>query len=98
LTVKNIVELNKIPITEVVSGGATGIDKEGEDYAYAHGIPVKRFPADWDKHGKAAGPIRNRDMAKYADAVALFAGGIGTNSMRKEAEKAGIQIYDFIGS
>jgi predicted Rossmann-fold nucleotide-binding protein len=34
-------------------------------------------------------------MAEYADAVALFPGGRGTASMRKEAEKAGIEVYDF---
>ena len=55
----------------------------------------KRFPADWDKHGRAAGPIRNAQMARYADAVALFPGGRGTASMRRVAEKAGITVYEF---
>lgn len=40
-------------VTEIVSGGATGADREGERWAELHGIPVKRFPADWDKHGRA---------------------------------------------
>jgi len=81
-------------IDEVVSGGATGADACGELWAVQCGIPVKRFKADWDAHGNAAGPIRNREMAQYADAVALYPGGRGTSSMKREAEKAGITIYD----
>ena len=56
-------------ITEVISGTAHGIDTLGEKWAERHGIPVKRFPADWNAHGKSAGPIRNRQMAQYADAL-----------------------------
>lgn len=82
-------------VTEVVSGGATGADACGEFWARVSHVPVKRFPADWGFHGKAAGPIRNRQMAEYADAVALFKGGKGTANMRAEAERAGLIIYDF---
>jgi hypothetical protein len=82
-------------VTEVVSGKAKGADWYGEYWAYEHQIPIKAFPADWRAHGKAAGPIRNREMAQYADAVALFPGGRGTQSMYDEAMKAGIWIYDF---
>ena len=56
-------------ITEVVSGGAKGVDRMGERYAKYYKIPLKRFPANWDKYGKSAGIIRNNDMAKYADAL-----------------------------
>jgi hypothetical protein len=56
-------------ITEVVSGGAKGVDKFGERYAEDHKIPLKRFPADWNKYGRGAGVIRNNDMAEYADAL-----------------------------
>lgn len=83
------------PITEIVSGGATGADSEGELWAKLSDIPVKKFEADWRTHGNAAGPIRNRQMAEYADAVALFRGGKGTASMEREAKRAGIAIYDF---
>jgi hypothetical protein len=97
VTLEDWQKLNEIPITEVVSGGASGADKGGEQYAEDKQIPVRKFPADWKEHGRAAGPIRNREMAQYADAVVLFRGGIGTNSMKAEAEKAGIAIYDFRG-
>lgn len=87
--------LDALPIGELVSGGASGADRCGEQWATAKGIPIKRFPADWNTHGRAAGPIRNRQMAEYADAVALFPGGRGTASMRREAERAGITVHDF---
>jgi hypothetical protein len=86
--------LDTIDITEVVSGGATGADKGGEEYANAEFIPIKLFPANWEKYGKAAGPIRNREMVEYADAVVLFPGGRGTDDMFNAAKDAGIIIYD----
>lgn len=87
-------------IHEVVSGGAKGADAAGEAWAATHGIPVKRFPADWDRHGLAAGPLRNKQMAAYASAQGtgmciLFPGGKGTASMYREAEAAGLVIMDF---
>lgn len=82
-------------INEVVSGGASGADACGEEWAKERGIPVKRFPADWNKFGKAAGPIRNAQMADYANDVVLFPGGKGTDSMRKLAKLAGLVIHDF---
>jgi hypothetical protein len=87
--------LDFLPIGEIVSGGAPGADSGGEQWAAAKGIPVTRFDPDWNKHGRAAGPIRNRQMAAYADAVVLFPGGKGTDSMRKEAIAAGIAVFDF---
>jgi hypothetical protein len=76
-------------ITEVVCGGATGADALGENYAVQNGITVKGFPADWNKHGKAAGPIRNRQMAEYADClIAVWDGkSRGTKNMIDEMNK-----------
>jgi hypothetical protein len=82
-------------VTEVVSGGALGADRGGEMWAAAERIPIKFFRPDWEEYGKAAGPIRNRQMAEYADAVALFPGGRGTESMRIEAKVKGLRIFDF---
>lgn len=64
--------LVKSDITEVVSGGAAGADDAGEAWAAVNGLPVKRFPANWKKYGRAAGPIRNAEMADYADAALVF--------------------------
>jgi hypothetical protein len=81
-------------VTEVVSGGATGADTAGRIWGDSVGIPVRTFLPDWEKHGRAAGPIRNREMARYADVVILFPGGAGTESMRREAQEAGIAIVE----
>lgn len=54
----------------VVSGTASGVDTAGETWATERHLPVAQFPADWDQHGRAAGPIRNKAMARYADAHA----------------------------
>ncbi len=85
--------LDTLPIGEVVSGCARGADSCGEEWANKRGIPVKRFPADWGTHGKAAGYLRNRQMAEYAEAAVLFPGGRGTASMMSEANRAGIKIF-----
>lgn len=57
---------------EVVSGGARGADRLGERWADEAGCTVKRFLADWETHGKAAGIMRNIEMAQYADALLAF--------------------------
>lgn len=70
-------KLEQLPIikqaTEIVSGGCpTGADKAGEIYAQQYGVIITVFNADWNAHGKAAGPIRNSMMAKYADSLVCF--------------------------
>lgn len=80
--VKHLVKENNI--TQIVSGGAKGTDAFGEEMAELLDIKLKIFSANWDKYGNKAGPLRNREMADYADCVILFKGGEGTNSMRKE--------------
>ncbi len=98
LTPNDIKKLNQLKnITEVVSGGAQGADAEGEQWATEQDIPVKVFKADWKQYGRGAGPRRNQAMADYADAVALFAGGKGTENMFKQAQKASLIIYDWRG-
>lgn len=82
-------------ITEIVSGVARGADELGEVYATENNIDIKKFPADWDKHGKAAGPIRNRQMAEYADVlIAVWDGkSKGTKNMIEEMNKLKKQVY-----
>ena len=66
--VREVLKANpNLKITEVVSGGAVGVDFYGEQLARFCGIPIKRFPANWEKHHRSAGPIRNNQMAEYAD-------------------------------
>ena len=69
--------------TEVISGCAPGADTYGEKWAASNRISVKQFPANWKTYGRAAGPIRNKQMAKYGDACVafLYAGSRGTKNM-----------------
>lgn len=95
-------------IDEIVSGGASGIDscaKEMCDNKYATDYfskkiqgRYKEFPADWEAHGKAAGPIRNKQMAEYADALLLIWDGEsrGSANMKKEMQKLGKPVYEVI--
>lgn len=77
--------ISKCPweITEVISGRARGVDRMGERWANEHGIPIDPHPAKWTKYGKAAGGIRNAEMADVADAtIAIWDGkSSGTRNM-----------------
>lgn len=90
----------RLTIDGVVSGGATGADRFGEDWARVLNIPLKIMKAEWHNYGFQAGPIRNRQMADFIAqypqrAVLLFPGGRGTSSMRNVARLAGIDVYHF---
>ncbi len=95
------IKLNKFKpyIDEVLSGGAQGVDQLGERWAEYYSIPVRKYPADWAKHGRAAGPIRNEEMAKDADALFAFWDGnkvrSGTWDMIQTAIKYKLQIHIF---
>jgi len=93
--VEDAIRLSGFRITEVVSGGCQGVDLMGECWAAENGIHVHRFPADWNAHGKAAGPIRNRAMAEHADALIAVWDGVsrGTKNMIQEARKRGLNVY-----
>ena len=84
-------------ITEVVSGGARGVDKLGEIWAVKNDIPIRLFPANWKEHGRSAGYIRNKEMANYADAlIALWDGkSAGTRHMVDLAIKADLKFLCF---
>jgi Protein of unknown function (DUF2493). len=96
-----ILEAVPWPVDEVVSGTARGADTAGEAWAEHHGVPVERFPADWDEHGKSAGPIRNQEMADYADAVVAIWDGksSGTHNMirtgREDLGDDRVFVYEY---
>lgn len=68
-------------IAEVVCGDAHGADRLGARYAHHKSIPVKHFPADWERLGKKAGIIRNGQMVDYADAVIVVWDGKSRGSL-----------------
>jgi hypothetical protein len=95
LIIEHAIKESGFKITEVVSGCAPGVDRLGEKWAEKHGVPIKRFPADWDSFGRAAGAIRNGQMAEYAGALIAIWDGIssGTEDMIKKAQKRGIKGF-----
>lgn len=88
--------LREIKPTVIIHGGARGADYLASVWAVTHNIPEHPYPADWNKHGKAAGPIRNQQMLDEGqpDLVIAFPGGRGTADMVKRAKKAGITVRE----
>jgi hypothetical protein len=84
-------------ISAVVSGTARGADTFGERWAQEKNIEVIRFPAEWEKYRRKAGPIRNEVMAKNAEGlIAMWDGkSRGTRSMLDLAAKHGLRIMIF---
>ena len=84
-------------VTEIVSGGAGGVDKLGEKIASEYNVPLKVFPYP-SEFGRRGGPIRNEQMAKYADAlIAVWDGkSRGTKNMIQEAEKHKLRIRIYL--
>ena len=89
----NIILFNVSDI-EIVSGKAKGADTLGEKYAKERNLHIKEFPANWKLYGKKAGPLRNEEMAKYADALIAFwdSKSTGTANMINLAEQHNLLI------
>lgn len=83
---------------EIVSGGAAGVDTCGENFAKEMGWKITVFPAEWGKHGNGAGPIRNKQMAEYADGLLLIWDGEsrGSKNMKETMQKLNKPVYEII--
>lgn len=92
--VKKAIKESGFTISELISGGARGVDRLGESYAKENNIPIKRFIPDWDI-GKHAGILRNQKMAEYAEAlIAIWDGeSRGTKNMIEEARFRNLNVY-----
>jgi len=79
---------------EEVCGMASGVDTLGKLWANDNGIPVTEFPALWSKYGRAAGPIRNKQMAEYGTHLIAFlkSSSKGTRNMIKIAREKGLNV------
>jgi hypothetical protein len=83
-------------IDKIVCGGAPGADPIALSWAIKYGVRCDVYPADWHKHGKSAGPIRNKQMLEDAkpDMVIAFPGGKGTANMTSLArKKANVRVW-----
>lgn len=82
-------------ITELVCGMAAGVDKLAYRWALSNKLPVRKFFPNWRKYGVAAGPLRNEQMAQYADAlVAVWDGSSrGTKHMIASMKSLGKPVF-----
>jgi hypothetical protein len=90
------------PDTVVIHGAARGADSLAGEAARELGLRVRAFPADWARYGKAAGPVRNRQMLVEGkpDRVLAFhadlAGSKGTADMVRQARAAGVAVRIYV--
>jgi len=102
-------ELRRFPSgTILVHGAARGADSIADEIGHRLGFVIRRYPADWDKHGKSAGPIRNSQMLKEEhpdrDGISISEGlaftldletSRGTRDMVKKLRGADIHVGVF---
>lgn len=85
------------PISYLVHGNAKGADRLAEDWAIQAKVCPLSYPADWEKHGKTAGPIRNKQMLDNNPDIRLvvaFPGGAGTKNMAALAKARDIKVME----
>jgi len=79
----------------VITGGASGADSLAHKVAIHNGFATEVYPADWDKYGRSAGPMRNQQMIDTGvDLVIAFPGGRGTAHMVSIAKNKGVRVYE----
>ena len=80
----------------LIHGAARGADTLADRWAADLKIPVLKFPALWDKHGRSAGHIRNTQMLNEGKPtyVVAFKGGKGTANMVRQAREFGILVRE----
>ena len=81
-------------ITTLIHGAAKGADTLAGEWTKSRGIEAIANPAEWRRYGRAAGPIRNKQMLveHKPDLVVAFPGSTGTANMISLAEKAGVKV------
>ena len=84
--------------TELVSGGARGVDTSAREYARANGLPIKEFLPDYAAFGPSAPLKRNITIIEYADVVLAFWDGKsrGTKFVIDNCKKMGKACRVFI--
>lgn len=94
LTVKDLGVYLPEDVTEIVSGGAKGIDSCAREYALAHGIKLTEFLPEYSRYGRSAPIRRNITIIENADLVLAFWDGSsrGTKFVIDECKKRGIPV------
>jgi hypothetical protein len=82
----------------IITGGASGADDLAASFAMVNWTVYKEYKANWVKHGRSAGVIRNQQMIIEGkpDLVVAFPGGKGTADMIRRAEKYGIKVMKIV--
>jgi YspA, cpYpsA-related SLOG family len=83
----------------IIEGDARGADRIAGAWAKERHIDLRLFPADWQKYGRSAGSIRNKQMLDEGkpDLVIAFPGGHGTANMIKQSKQAGVRVIQITG-
>ncbi len=95
-SIKNLNLDKYIPknVTEIVSGGAVGVDFSAREYALKNGIKIKEFLPEYEKYGKSAPLKRNLQIIEYSDEIFAFWNGKsrGTAFVIKNSRKMGKKL------
>ena len=85
-------------VTEIVSGGARGVDTSAREYALTHNINLTEFLPEYDKYGRSAPLRRNITIIEYAALVLAFWDGSsrGTKYVIDNCKRLGIPIKVFV--
>ena len=84
--------------TEIVSGGARGVDTSARFYAYRRGLKLTEFLPDYDQYGKIAPLMRNLEIIDYADEVFAFWDGVsrGTKYVIENCRRKKKKVHVFM--
>ena len=98
LSVKDLGKYLPVDTTEIVSGGARGVDTSAKEYANAHGLKLTEFLPDYQKYGRAAPLKRNITIIEYADIVFAFwdQKSHETNCVINNCKQRGIPVRIFV--
>lgn len=82
----------------IISGGASGVDKLAERFALSHKYKKKIYNANWSKYGKAAGPIRNKEIIENSHVVIAFPdkNSVGTFDTITRAKSKKIPVHTYM--
>ena len=84
--------------TEIVSGGAKGVDTSAREYALAHGIKLTEFLPEYTRFGRSAPLKRNITIIEYSDIVLAFWDGKsrGTKFVIDNCRKLGVEVRVYV--
>ncbi len=94
LTIKSLSKYIPRGVTEIVSGGAKGVDEAAKEYASENKIKFVEFLPNYQKFGKGAPLLRNLEIIRYADEVLAFWDGQsrGTEFVIENAKRSGKKV------